>query len=431
MSLVALICLVAVCCSPVLGAVLEDPNLAAYTLFVTGCQLGSLRPCGCAGGQLGGLERLPGIFHQLPSERRFLLDIGWWTRTQAQQDLLKVQTLFRGLQLIGYDLVHLTGHDVQMAMSAGLIPVTDGPRLITDQPIPQIGLQDRFEQSVLTGVGPVLVHAESVRLDQLGSRLETLEPATGVGLQLDVFIADRSGPIDIGHPGQRRLICVILPATSDQPMILSDGNPSIISMGRYGRYVVRLDLFVGDSGPRLVPSVIAVSEQLTSHPELMDLYHQYQQMVAASGLLNTYPRVPLPKGLRYVGSQACQRCHRYEYEKASQQPHASAYATLEKVGSHMDPECVVCHVVGLGYEGGYLSIDRTPELKDVGCEVCHGPGSEHIRTVGRARTTGPRLSCLDCHTPDHSPEYGDHTSEYLRKIEHWKEPVRSIIVKTR
>lgn len=430
MSLVASICLVAVCYWPVWRATLQDPQVAAYTLFITGCQLGSLRPCGCAGGQLGGLERLPAIFHQLPSKERFLLDIGWWTRTQGQQDLLKVQTLFRGLQLIGYDLVHLTDLDVQMATSVGLIPVSNGPGLITDQPIPEIGLQDRFYQSVVTRAGQILIQAESVRLDRLRSSIEHLEPVTGADLRLNVFIADRYGPIDIGPREQKRLICIILPAASDQPMILSDDNPTIVSMGRYGRYVVRLDLLV-DSGPRLVPSVIAVSEQLASHPELMDLYNQYQQMVAASGLLNAYPRVPLPRGLRYVGSQVCQRCHRYEYEKASQQPHARAYATLEKVGSHMDPECVVCHVVGLGYERGYLSIDQTPELKDVGCEVCHGPGSEHVRTVGRARTTGPRLSCLDCHTPEHSPEYGDHTSEYLRKIEHWKEPVRSIIVKTR
>lgn len=408
----------------------EEP---ALTIFITGCTLGSLRPCGCAGGQLGGLERLPSVFGQVPPGRRFLVDTGWWARGRQQQDLLKVQTLLRGFELLGYDLLHLTGQDLEMALSLGILPGQQpGPHAIGIDATGQLGLQRWFDRVFQTTLGEVFLHAEAVHGQDLHAKVQPGGIVPIGQLRLDVYLVDGPAQWPQASLTDDRLVCIVLPADSDQPRLLTDplANPTVVSVGRFGRYVARLDLVKGpELWPRLAFSAVPVSEGLASHPELMDLYRQYQRMVADSGLLASYRRVPLPRGARYVGSQACQRCHRYEYDTASIQPHALAYKTLEKVGSHLDPECVVCHVVGLGYEGGFTSLDQTPDLAGVGCEVCHGPGWQHVRTGGRARTTGPRLSCLDCHSPEHSPEYADHTSEYLEKIHHWREPSAPIIVK--
>jgi hypothetical protein len=165
---------------------------------------------------------------------------------------------------------------------------------------------------------------------------------------------------------------------------------------------------------------IAVEEDLDKDATLVDLYTGYQQIVRDRGLLEQHPRYQLADGLEYVGSQACKACHPLEYAKWRSTGHSRAYATLEEVGSQFDPECVLCHVVGMDYQSGFVSAEKTPHLKNVDCETCHGPGSAHAKTL--AALTEPKSTCLDCHTPEHSGEYAGNEATFRQKIIHWPEP---------
>jgi hypothetical protein len=115
---------------------------------------------------------------------------------------------------------------------------------------------------------------------------------------------------------------------------------------------------------------------------------------------------PLPKvgAKTYVGSAACQPCHELEfsnYAKYSRKSHS--YRSVQRMQKGLSAEelkeCYACHTTGYGKPGGFVSIERTPELRDAGCEVCHGPGKEH------AETQDPRLiqrrvtleTCQSCH----------------------------------
>ena len=87
--------------------------------------------------------------------------------------------------------------------------------------------------------------------------------------------------------------------------------------------------------------------------------------------------------LSYVGSDACKACHAAEHAVWAKTTHSKALDTLEKIAvrpslRNFDPECVRCHTIGFDYETGYIDDKKTPELKHVGCENCHGPGSGHV-----------------------------------------------------
>jgi hypothetical protein len=86
--------------------------------------------------------------------------------------------------------------------------------------------------------------------------------------------------------------------------------------------------------------------------------------------------------LTYVGSDQCAKCHEADYAAWKHTGHAHALDALAKADKptlrQYDPECVVCHTVGFKDASGYVNEQKTPHLKDVGCENCHGPGSAHV-----------------------------------------------------
>lgn len=141
------------------------------------------------------------------------------------------------------------------------------------------------------------------------------------------------------------------------------------------------------------------------------------------------------KKFEYVGSKKCQICHKSEksgnqWEKWSEGPHAKAFETLAsekakniaKEKGIEDPqkaeECLSCHN---GWDGE----------EAVGCEDCHGPGSEYKsmkvmkgifkgelkpEDYGLVRPT--EETCKKCHN-EQSPTYKEFKSEeFFKQIAH-------------
>ncbi len=93
----------------------------------------------------------------------------------------------------------------------------------------------------------------------------------------------------------------------------------------------------------------------------------------------------------YVGSGGC-GCHRLELSDWKRSKHGKAFGLLKagvkkgaKKKARLDPnkdysrdeKCVRCHVVGYKKEGGFRDIESTKPLSGVGCEMCHGAGSDY------------------------------------------------------
>ncbi|NQV42115.1 MAG: hypothetical protein HQ506_07155 [Candidatus Marinimicrobia bacterium] len=106
----------------------------------------------------------------------------------------------------------------------------------------------------------------------------------------------------------------------------------------------------------------------------------------------------------FVGSKKCKMCHSKaevgsQYSIWENGPHARSFETLKtdaakaiakkkglKTSPDQAPECLICHVTGWGEESGYqLKVDPldkkavkvNDDLSSVGCESCHGAGSEY------------------------------------------------------
>jgi hypothetical protein len=106
------------------------------------------------------------------------------------------------------------------------------------------------------------------------------------------------------------------------------------------------------------------------------------------------------KEFEYTGSKKCKMCHSKELKAWEETKHAKAFNTLKageakevKEKFKLDPAkdyttdktCLACHTVGFGKKSGYAVPDAADEkavkaaedLQGVGCEACHGPGSEY------------------------------------------------------
>ncbi|HVS66558.1 MAG TPA: cytochrome c family protein [Thermoanaerobaculia bacterium] len=96
----------------------------------------------------------------------------------------------------------------------------------------------------------------------------------------------------------------------------------------------------------------------------------------------------------FVGSTGCKKCHLKEWKSWAETKMANAFENLKpgvaadaKKKAGLDPSkdytldqtCVACHTTGYGKAGGFVSVEKTPDLVGVGCEMCHGPGGTYIK----------------------------------------------------
>jgi hypothetical protein len=105
----------------------------------------------------------------------------------------------------------------------------------------------------------------------------------------------------------------------------------------------------------------------------------------------------------YIGIERCSTCHQEERAFWNRTAHASAYSTLVRQHKEFNLECTSCHVTGYAKPGG-STVTHVDGLRDVQCEVCHGPGSRHATNPGDASLivrTPARTACVECHHPPH------------------------------
>ena len=180
-----------------------------------------------------------------------------------------------------------------------------------------------------------------------------------------------------------------------------DGRETlVVRIGHKGKYVGVLGLYKGakPETPANKYTIVQMSEdyltpddQAAGNP-IVKLMEAYSAELKRDGYLSKYPQMVHPfqaavpdSSPTYVGSEKCKKCHASAFAVWQSTPHSHAWQTLADAKRpsqrHYDPECIICHTVGFGTKGGFIDADKTSTLKDVGCESCHGPSSEHLRNT--------------------------------------------------
>jgi len=190
-----------------------------------------------------------------------------------------------------------------------------------------------------------------------------------------------------------------------------EGDTYILYSGNQGKRFGETRVFM--NGENKVHAQVTKMHFLTriypSNPEMEKFVEQVP--LVAEGTGTTGP----PS--RYVGSAGCKDCHQAEWEQWSSTAHARSLKSLTAKNKQTDAACVSCHVTGNGQPGGFRDAVSTPELAQVGCESCHGPGEHHAEFPGDAYGEELEIAaCTGCHDLQNSPEFDYYA--YLPRVSH-------------
>ncbi len=123
----------------------------------------------------------------------------------------------------------------------------------------------------------------------------------------------------------------------------------------------------------------------------------------------------------YLGSKKCKLCHMKQHKSWKGTRMAQSFDLLKpgvraeaKQKAGLDPDqdyttdktCLPCHTTGYGKPGGFVSLEKTPNLAGIGCEVCHGAGEGYLRkgymTMKNKRFKKADLEAVGLVLPDSS-----------------------------
>lgn len=392
-----------------------------WTVIVGGDTMGNLAPCGCSKPMTGGVRRKATAVRSLSVPNRTVyLENGPLSDGLGRQAEMKAETMAEILGDLRAGAINLAQEDALLGPGVvASIARLSGGRLISGS------LRESATNPLPSSraVGPFLVGGVTVAATRIASALreqaiptdETVrslvKDAEDAGLRPALMLdgpATEAARIARAFPS---LAFIVYRLSADPPAAPSPiGGVWLVSPGEKGKHLVRFRYESSASQYAVVPLGASVRDD----PAAARRYQTYLDRVGREKLMAVVPRERTPA---YAGNKVCSSCHPSAARAWQRSAHAAALKTLERERHDRDPECVGCHVVGLHAATGFRSRAKTPQLTDVGCESCHGPGLAHAKAPAKARMPrrGPS-ACAQCHVPDHSP--GFDYAKYWPKIRH-------------
>lgn len=392
------------------------------TLVVGGDFLGSLSPCGCTKPMVGGVRRWATAVRTLQRQGDTVVAInGGLVQGTGRQDELKAESLAEMFRELKVPALNLTVSEAKLGR--GLVSSIDrlsGDSLVSTSLEPSL----EVESKSTVESGPFLFGGLETDSKRMASMLSVIDMDLDKAAQNLVQEAGDKGlaPVALlsGNESQARelakkhpqLAAIVFRSSSPNigPM-LKEGSTVLVTPGEKNRELVTL---VWDGNKFSRSQVVTLGPEISDDTEVGGMYSHYLERVDSENLLDAVPRTETPA---YAGTAECMSCHLEAADAWKASLHSHALKTLEDESHGRDPDCVGCHVVGLGSSQGFMSRAKTPELANVGCENCHGPGKDHAMSPAQNRMTAKAAdACIKCHDKDHSPKFD--FSTFWPKIRH-------------
>lgn len=454
------------------GPIFEGWPKPQLALIITGREEGYIEPCGCAGldRMKGGMARRQSLFRSLKQQGWQVvgLDVGGLARGFGKQAELKFQTMVEAKRRTGYDAVALGTTDLRLpagelaavaatadgtpsmfvATNVGLFGFDAGvaPRSkIIERPGARLGVM-----AVVGKQTQQAIHNDEIEIVDAESAIRKMLPEVKKKAGYLVLLAHM--PTEEAEALARKFPEINLVATSGGPaepaakLTFVEGTKTIlVEVGEKGMNAVVIAFFDDPKTPvryQRVP-LDARFESSTEMKALLTAYQDQLRTLGWGGLnIRALPHPQTETHGKFIGSKKCESCHEESTKVWKRTGHSRAFATLENLDPprHHDPECVSCHVIGwhptkyFPYDTGFVSKEKTPELIDVGCESCHGPGEKHAaaelgadlelqkrlrQAMVVTKEESAKRQCYTCHDLDNSPDF--EFESYWPIVEHYED----------
>lgn len=158
---------------------------------------------------------------------------------------------------------------------------------------------------------------------------------------------------------------------------------------------------------------IAMETTLPDNEEVLKIVNETKERANAfNRKIATAPATNIKQ--KFTGWKACERCHLSRTRSWQATAHAGAYQTLKKRDQHFNSTCIPCHVTIEMDDRSMVTAEQFRELltlpeerRQVGCELCHGSGIDHVvnPSVSPMTVRPKKTVCLGCHTPEHDDNF--------------------------
>ena len=207
-------------------------------------------------------------------------------------------------------------------------------------------------------------------------------------------------------------------AADADPAFIDRKQRELASMRARVARLEKSPLDVPESGPHFVLEQVRIARGLPCSPPVVAAKKEYDRAAGKANLAAAAGKKPPPPPegqAGYVGIEECSMCHGKATEQWKTTVHGRAWDTLVKLGKEHHLDCVYCHVTGFDKPGG-SNLAYNESLRDIQCEVCHGPGSKHVEADGKGHIvkTPQESLCITCHNEEHSDTF--QFEAYLRDV---------------